>query len=329
MAEPPPGPDGVVDVIVDTDLGDDIDDTWALAQVFLTPEIRPLLVLTAGHADHDERARIAAKIMNAAGSTGCDIGCGFVQESKRVLMQQRGWATDEDVRQFEARPGGGKVWADGIGRLIELVKANPRPVTLLAIAPLDNIAEALRRDPSIAPKCHFVGMQGCVRRGYAGSTQIVPEYNVRVNPPACAQAFAAPWASAAVTPLDTCGLLQLKGSEYQRVKSCPLPLPSAVMGAYRHWRERIPPADAARRRYGDIEEESTVLFDCVAVHMAHSREYLSFQKLCLRVTESGVTEEAAPGSGPEIDCALEWTDLPGFTRHVLDRLTQPKQQQQQ
>ncbi len=50
-----------------------------------------------------------------------------------------------------------------MGALIDTIMASPEPVTLLAIDPLPNIGEALRREPRIAERARFVGMHGSLR----------------------------------------------------------------------------------------------------------------------------------------------------------------------
>ncbi len=61
-ANPPRPP---IPVVLDTDIGTDIDDTWALAQVLRSPELDLKLVLTET-GDARYRAAIAAKILEAA-----------------------------------------------------------------------------------------------------------------------------------------------------------------------------------------------------------------------------------------------------------------------
>ena len=48
-----------IPVILDTDIGNDIDDTWALGQLLNSPELDLKLVLTST-GDTEYRARVAA-----------------------------------------------------------------------------------------------------------------------------------------------------------------------------------------------------------------------------------------------------------------------------
>ncbi|MGI6299756.1 MAG: nucleoside hydrolase [Verrucomicrobiota bacterium] len=68
-------------------------------------------------------------------------------------------------------------------------------MTVIAVGPLPNIAEALKREPRIAKKAKFVGMHGSVRRGYGGKQTIDAEWNVRADPQSCQAALSAPGTS--------------------------------------------------------------------------------------------------------------------------------------
>ena len=87
---------------------------------------------------------------------------------------------------------------------------------MIAVGPVTNLPEVLRRAPDIAEKARFVGLHGSVRKGYGGSPKISPEWNVRADAPALRAVFAAPWEKT-ITPLDTCGIIRLSGERYARV----------------------------------------------------------------------------------------------------------------
>ena len=62
-------------VILDTDIGDDIDDTWALAMLLRSPELDPKLITTTyGKAEY--RAKLIAKFLSTVGRTDIAVGLG-------------------------------------------------------------------------------------------------------------------------------------------------------------------------------------------------------------------------------------------------------------
>ncbi len=199
-----------VPVILDTDLGDDIDDTWALAMLLGCPEVDLRLVVTASDDTH-MKTRLVAKILEAMGRTDVPIGVG-VKTSDRAIHQAR-WLGDYDLEGYK-----GRVIDDGVGAIIEATRGTDKPVTLLVIGPQTNIAAALRRDLSIAERARVVSMAGSVRVGYDGHEGRSAEYNVVKDVAAAQAVFAAAW-PITLAPLDVCGTLRLGGSRYARVAS--------------------------------------------------------------------------------------------------------------
>ena len=60
-----PAQSGKIKIILDTDIGDDIDDAWALAFVISYQGFAPLGV-TIAHGNTPERAKIACKLLHVA-----------------------------------------------------------------------------------------------------------------------------------------------------------------------------------------------------------------------------------------------------------------------
>jgi inosine-uridine nucleoside N-ribohydrolase len=189
---------------------------------------------------------------------------------------------------------------------------------------LPTAGEALRREPRIAAKLHFVGMHGAIYRGYGGRP-VHPtkgwEYNVWADVPAAQATFGAPFLSLTITPLDTCGAAQLAGADYARVRDSAAPLARAVMENYRVWHPRFGAGGplAAAGMYA-LERESSVLFDCVAVYLAYATALCRMERLRVVVTDDGVTAVSADASANVVACAVGWDDLAAFKAHVVDRV---------
>jgi inosine-uridine nucleoside N-ribohydrolase len=298
-------------VILDTDIGDDIDDTWALMMLLRMPELDlKLAVGDFGNALY--RARLLARLLTLTGHGHVPVGVGL--DAADEPGQQSGWL---GAYRLEDYPG--QVYRDGVQAIIDTIKASPEPVTLLCLGPVPNIAEALRRDPSIAANARFVGMYGSVYRGYAGEATPVAEYNVRVDPASLQAAFAAPW-ECTITPLDTCGLVVLDGADYRRLYDSEDVWLRALMANYRAW---LPGAPFIARDH-DMRKTSTTLFDLVAVQLAatagqDNNEFLEMRSLPLVVTDDGYTRVDEVRGRP-VNCAIDWKDLEGFEERVVEIL---------
>ena len=191
-----------IPVALDTDVGTDIDDTWALVMMLRSLELDPRLVTTVS-GDPIYRARLAAKLLEIAGRTDIPIGIGISRSD--APSYQADWVGDYSLSDYP-----GTVYEDGVRALVDIIMASAEPVTVVAIGPLSNIDAALRLEPRIAERARFVGMQGSIRCGWNGSETVVAEYNVSCDPAAARAVFGAPW-EVTITPLDTCGIVRLRG----------------------------------------------------------------------------------------------------------------------
>ena len=296
-----------IPVILDTDIGDDIDDTWALIMLLHSPELDIKLIITEGK-DTVYRAKIVAKLLKIAGRTDIPIGIGL--PAADVPGAQAAWVADYDLAGYP-----GIVHRDGVGALIDSIMQSPAEVTVIAIGPLGNLANALQRQPAIAAKARLVGMQGSVRKGYDGSETVQAEYNVAMQPEACRTVFQAPW-TVTITPVDTCGLIVLNGEAYQKVYQSADPLLQALIENYRIWWETNNRGSEQPKAY---LAESSVLFDTVAVYLAFDEKLLKIEELGITVTDDGYTRIDAGAS--KIRCATAWQDRQAFEDLLLQRLT--------
>jgi inosine-uridine nucleoside N-ribohydrolase len=296
-------------VILDTDIGGDIDDTWALGLLLKSPELELKLVVgDAGQASY--RARVLARFLERAGRSDVPVGVGLDIEP-RGEGGQAAW-----VKGYELKSYPGQVYSDGVQALIDTIMISKHPVTLICIGPLPNIAEALRREPRIAQHARFVGMYGSVRLGYDGKPPPAAEWNVKCDPKACQVAFTAPW-NMTITPLDTCGVVTLTGEKYRRVRDSKDPVAVDIIANYRAW------AAADKNLSANVaEDRSSTLFDTVAIYLAIRPELCVMEKLGIRVTDKGFT--VIDSQAKQVTVATSWKDLGGYQEWIVERLTGKK-----
>ncbi len=293
-----------IPVILDTDIGSDIDDTWALALLLKSPELDLRMVVT-DQGDTVYRAKIAAKLLEVAKRTDVPVGIGIRQNDE--AGPQAPWVANYDLAKYP-----GKVHEDGVGAMIDAIMNSKEKVTLICIGPVPNIQAALERKPEIAQRARFVGMHGSVRLGYNGKPTPDPEWNVKCNPQACQKAFAAAWPMT-ITPLDTCGLVRLKGEKYRKIAECEEPLTRAVIENYHIWHKAGNPQAKGK------PDASSVLFDTVAVYLSFTDKLVNIERLPIRVTDDGFTR--IDPNGKPIDCAMSWKDLGAFEDFLVQRFT--------
>jgi len=306
----PHSPTPAIPVILDTDIGTDIDDTWALAQLLRSPELDPKLILT-GAGDIPFRTAVTARFLEVSKRSDVPIGRGVESwPTEASHRNQEPWIKNYDLAQYP-----GEIAEDGVGRMIGIIRESAVPVTIIAIGPAVNLAAALQRAPDIASRCRLVGMFGSFEVGYSGTLPASAETNVRLVPEALRATLSAPWTDVLLTPLDTCNFAVLDGENYRRIWSATSD--SMLRALIENYCVFAPRVTWMHCDYFALR--STILFDCVAVYLAYAEDFVETETLRFKITDDGFTvrEESGPHTAR---IALRWRDLQGFHNHLTRRL---------
>ena len=285
-------------VILDTDIGDDIDDAFALALVLKSPELK-LLGVTTAYGDTEMRARLVARYLHAVGREDVPVMAG-VPTAHRYEMSQKAYA----------RQGAEKKFADGVAFLLDQIRAHPGEITLIAIGPLSNIEEAVKRDPAIFRKLkRVVMMGGSVYRGYDGgkSERNPPaaEWNIACDPSGL-RALLGTGVPVFMMPLDATEI-HLEAKQREEIFAHGSPLTDQVTLLFHQWTANA-----------DGHLNTPTLFDPVAVTYAIRPDLCPTTPLRLEVDEKGFTRPV-PGA-PNAQVCLK-SDEKGFLDLLIDRLT--------
>ncbi len=293
-------------VILDTDIGCDIDDTWALGMLLNSPELDLKLLLTcAGNTVY--RARLAAKFLSLTGHDDIAIGIGPQCRSGELIESLAEWLGDYHLEGYR-----GAVYHDGLERAIEIIESEDR-VTIIGIGPMTNLAEICRRRPDLISKCRLVAMVGSIQKAYQNVIGVVAEYNVRSNIEAAQMVFEAPWREFVITPLDHCGHIILDGDDYAEIAESAELVPRYIIENYHAW----------LRFHGDFNDKyrsrSSVLFDTAAVYLAYTVDNTETALLPLIVNDEGYV--LISDRGMPVKTALRWRDFAAYRKHLVERLT--------
>lgn len=178
---PAPAP---IPILLDTDIGDDIDDALALAVALNSPELS-LAGITTVYRDAPRRAILAHELLKLLGREDVPVHAGCSEPLFPDWENVRGGR--EVGRQFEALDPSLK-WTDqrhGVDFIIEQARGyagRGETLTLGPIGALTNIALAFQLAPDIVPQCKVVLMGGKWSGPYA-------ETNIRSDPEAAAMVF--------------------------------------------------------------------------------------------------------------------------------------------
>lgn len=295
-----------IPVILDTDLCDDIDDTWAIALLLKSPEFDVKLITTAV-GDTSAKTKVLAKLLEVAGRTDILIGTGIAIGDMKSGHRQDEWVKNYDLSKYR-----GRIYDDGVQAMIDTIMKSKQRITLISIGPVPNIAAALQKEPRVAEKVRFVGMHGSIRRGYGGGRQPDKEYNVAAFVKESQKVFSTDWPMT-ITPLDTCGIVVLDKGKYKKVLESNDGLAKAVIENYRVW------AKSRGMNEKQVGVSSTTLYDTVAVYLAMSEKLVAIENLGIRVTDDGFT--VIDDKAKRVRCATKWKDLDGFDDFLVARLT--------
>jgi len=293
-----------IPVILDTDIGFDIDDTWALGFILKCPELDVKLITTS--TDNTPlKTKLVAKFLEIAGRTDIPIGIGPSKNQEKGNLYR--WIEDYELSQYP-----GVVNKKGIEALCSTILGSSDPITLIAIGPLGNVAEALKMRPNITENARFVGMQGSIRIGYPRTPFPHPEYNVKYDIQACKDVFQAPWEKT-ITPLDTCGAIVLSGEYFERIMNCDNIIVNLIKENFEIWAKKNGLTKLITK-----EKKTSVLYDMVAIYLSFSEELLNIEELKIDVNEKGITKISEEGN--IIRCATSWKDLDAFKDLIVNRL---------
>jgi len=191
-------------VILDTDPG--VDDALALLYLRARPELRLLAITTVfGNADVEATTRNALWLRARLG-LAAPIHRGAAAPLNRprgpspVHVHGENGLGGIDLSGFELpQPDSGAAHE----RIVDLVRAHPGAVTIMAIGPLTNLALALRAAPDIASLVAGVTVMGGAFGGDGRSGNVTPfaEANIHNDPEAAAEVLAASW-PVTLVPLD-------------------------------------------------------------------------------------------------------------------------------
>jgi purine nucleosidase len=284
-------------VIIDTDIGDDIDDAFAVALALQSSELK-ILGITTAYGDTELRARLVDRYLAAVGRTDIPVAAGVPTPHQNVFTQAK-YAQREPDRKH----------GDGVEFLLDQIRAHPGEVTLIGIGPLFNVGAAIERDPATFKKLkRVVIMGGSVDRGYdtASDKHRPPdaEWNI-LRDPAGAKALFAAGVPVFVMPLDSTQI-HFENPARDKMFAFGSPLTDQLTLLYHQW------------MWGnDGHSPTPTLFDPVAVTYALRPDLCPATPMRVEVDDKGFTRRVE--GEPNAEVCLK-SDEKGFLGLLTDRI---------
>lgn len=254
------------DVLIDTDIGDDIDDALALAVALRSPEIT-IRAITTVSGDTQRRAQLAAHLLHTFEREDIPVAAGL---SMPMQFRHKPAGVAQAAILSTSTSSSSISSLSGPELIIQTASAYAGRLTLVCIGPLTNVASALRLDPHIHATIRNIVMMG-------GSSSIpLPDWNVRSD------ALAAQIVLASGIPVTMLGLnitarCRLRESDIAQLRSSNAPqtqLLSRLLAIWQrhrsHWHLRLP-----------------FLHDPLTIAALCKPELFTFQEMTARVLTHG------------------------------------------
>ncbi|MTV24441.1 nucleoside hydrolase [Nitriliruptoraceae bacterium ZYF776] len=142
-------------VVLDTDLGSDVDDAQALLQVLASPELE-LVGVTASYGDTMLRAHLARQLLDWCGADDVPVGAG----PNATRSGREVWYAGHEAGQLRPGPAAAFAPEDATALLSRLAAAHRGRLVVLGIAPLNTLATALVADPTLSGQLAALHLMG-------------------------------------------------------------------------------------------------------------------------------------------------------------------------
>ena len=209
-------------VILDTDIGDDIDDSFALLLLLESHKFNCLGVTTV-FRNSLKRAKMAKQLIRSLGydiKVYRGIDDPLKQNidhliSKEIKEKEK---YDEDGKyifpQYDKSMENGKVEDENaVDFIIRMIHLYPHEVTLIPIGPLTNIASAIKKDPTIVPLIKEIRLMG------AGLNLNFVEWNIFCDPDAAKIVFSSNINKIVAVTINVTSLTSLTEEEVNSLKN--------------------------------------------------------------------------------------------------------------
>jgi purine nucleosidase len=286
-----------IPIILDTDIGDSIDDALALAFALHSPELDVRAVTTVID-DVESKTRLAWKILSINNRRDIALGMGasepLLDPTTSAPSKEFEVLTRNDVIPDAAR----KRAAD---LMIDTLLQSRGKITIVAIGPMTNIALALKTDPRIKNNIERIVIMG---GAYLTSES---EYNVKRDRAAAAIVFQSGVPITAVG-LDVTSQCKLREKDVDRMRLADDPAGHFLIHL----------VDLAEEQ---THEDTPTLYDPLAIAAIFRPDLLEMQPGTVDVPLSGLGQTIfKPSAGSKTEVAVK-VNASAFLELFVDRVT--------
>ncbi|HUK47471.1 MAG TPA: nucleoside hydrolase [Terriglobales bacterium] len=258
-------------IIIDTDIGDDIDDAFAVALALRSPEVQ-ILGISTTFGDVETRAKLLDRLLGEAGHEDIPVTVGVHDPKIQTNFSQRAYAEG-----WHFAP---KSHPQAVDFILDQIRKNPGEITLVTIGALGNVGAMIDKDPQTFRQLkRVVMMGGSIYRGYGDLGYTKPhgpdaEWNVKLDVLSMRKLLAS-GVPVFIMPLDS---TQLKLDEVKR----------AIV-----FKAATPLTDQLTLLYNEWEQETPTLFDAMTIAFIDKPDLCPVTPMHIVVDDKGFTRPTA------------------------------------
>ena len=288
-------------IIIDTDIGDDIDDAFAVALALSSPEFE-VLGFSASFGDTPTRAKMLDRMLGELGHSDIPVAMGTPVDVNRNAFTQRRYA---EGGQF-ARAS----HPNSVDFVLDQARKYPHQVTLVAIGPLPNVGAMIDKDPAafrLLKKVVIMG--GSIRTmtdpyGVAAPIAPHPEWNIKNDIAGAKKLFEA-GVPLQVLPLDSTANLKMHEVARTALFAHGSMMTNILAGLYYEWSQYT-------------RSPTPTLYDPMTLASMLEPSLCPLTPLHLTVDDAGNTKET---QGPPNAQVCLHSDADAFLQFYVRRVT--------
>lgn len=278
----------MTDIIIDTDIGDDIDDALALTMALNSPELR-ILGVTTVYGDVQLRAQLAARLLDAAQRRDIPVAAGEGRPLNQEIRPDLNYAQArvlDGCQPYEISSLG------AVEQMRTLLDAADAGITIVCIGPLTNLATLLYRYPHVKGRIQEVVLMG------GTLTMPMAEYNIRMDPEAADIVFRSQLALK-VVPFDITRICEMERDVIDRMTSDKRPLQALSGALIIHWQQ-------ANHNVAPILHDPLAIGCLLSPHLYQFKPYSVSIELADKESRGYTTGQCDPIGSVQICCGVNY-----------------------
>ncbi len=286
-----------IPIIIDTDIGDDIDDIWALG-LAIASNMFDIKLISVCYADIEYKTKIVYDIITKTKNDKIALAKGVeILHNLNPPHYQR-------VKDLK-----GSAFEDAPKSIAEQVKQGVRDI--IALGPLDNIARFVTQYKDLKDKCRIIIMGGSIYKGYINQTAPCAEYNIQVLPKAFQTVLNSGF-EIILAPLDVCRDFIIEGRHFAALKDSSNTVINIVLDYYQEWHKNY---QGGAIKY-DQKISSGILYDILPIlYLIDPDNFIESDKKII-CTKAGYTKLRFYGK--KVKALLGLKDKEKAISHVTD-----------